>query len=86
MAAGTLAGGDVNVFSGNSAFTIAALATLDLGRSTRPSPRWPAPAPSPTAAGRMPIDDGGDNTSTTFSGIIEDGASTTALIKTGTGT
>src|SRR5271166_5349455 len=51
-----------------------------------PSARWPAAAPSPIQAPGRPLTVGGDNTSTAFSGTLQNGPGALGLSKTGTGT
>jgi autotransporter-associated beta strand protein len=83
----TLKGGATNTFSANSAFMVNTSATLDLGgfNQTIGSLAGSGTVTNSGAAAAT-LTAGGDNTSTTFSGVIQDGASTTALTKLGTGT
>jgi len=84
--AGTLRALNTGAFSASSAFTITSGAALDLNG-------WDQEIASLNGAGTV-INDGGaaalltvgaDNASTVFSGVISDGAQSTGLIKTGTG-
>ena len=86
--AGTLAGGAANTFSANSAFTIKAGATLDLGGFNQAigSLAGAGTVTNSGAGSPAALTTGGDNTSSVFSGVVRNGASATALTKTGTGT
>ena len=86
--AGTLAGGATNALSGSSAFTVAGGAFLDLGGfdQTIGSLAGSGTVTNSGVASPATLTGGGDNTSTLFSGIIQNGTSTTALTKTGSGT
>ena len=86
--AGTLAGGATNSFSSSSAVTVAAGAYLDLGGFDQRTGSL-AGAGTVTNSGiasPAALTTGGDNTTTTFSGVIQDGVSTTALVREGIGT
>lgn len=85
---GTLAAGIAGAFSASSAFSVDSGATLDLGGFDQETG-------SLTGQGTLTnggttnaiLTTGGDNSSTDFEGLIEDGAhATTGLTKTGTGT
>jgi autotransporter-associated beta strand protein len=84
--AGTLGAGAATALSSASAFTIAAGATLDLS-GVSPSIGSLAGAGTVTNSGSTAIlTTGGDNTSTTFSGIVQNGLGVMSLTKAGTGT
>ena len=86
--AGTLQAGANTSFAQTSAFTIAAGATLALNNfnETIGSLAGAGTVTNGGAASRT-LTTGGDNTSTMFSGVIQDGAAgATNLTKTGTGT
>ena len=88
VSAGTLAGDNANVFGNNSAVTVAGGAVLDLGGFDQAIGSLSG-AGTVTNSGATPAEltAGGDNTSTVFSGVIEDGlTNATSLLKTGTGT
>jgi autotransporter-associated beta strand protein/probable HAF family extracellular repeat protein len=86
--AGTLQGGASNAFSPNSAVTIASGALLDLGgfNQTIASVAGAGTVTNGGVSSPAALTAGGDNSSTTFSGVIQDGTSATALIKVGSGT
>jgi fibronectin-binding autotransporter adhesin len=90
--AGTLQAGSTSGFSPNSAFIVNTGAVLDLngfdsavgslsgsGLVTNTSASEAGPSPATLSVGA-------DNTSTTFGGLLQDGASTLGLTKVGTGT
>jgi outer membrane autotransporter protein len=81
VAEGTLEAGDENIFSKNSAYTVASGATLSLGNLNQVIGSL-AGAGS-VDAGTATLTTGGDNTSTVFSGGI---TGTGGLIKAGSGT
>ena len=84
--AGTLRGGIVNAFSSNSATTLATGATLDLGGFNQTIGSLAgAGTVSNSGAAAAVLTAGGDNSSTVFSGAIQDDGPT-GLTKTGTGT
>src|SRR5437660_609188 len=86
--AGTLQAGATNTFAPTSAFTIASGATLGLNNfnQTIGSLAGAGTVTNGGAANRT-LTTGGDNTSTAFSGVIQDGAAgATNLTKVGTGT
>jgi len=86
--AGTLQAGATNTFAPTSAFTIASGATLALNNfnETIGSLAGAGTVTNGGAANRT-LTTGGDNTSTAFSGVIQDGAAgATNLAKAGTGT
>ncbi len=85
--AGTLQGAAVNAFSAVSAHTVAAGAVLDLGGFNQTVAALAGAGTVTNAGGAAAtLTAGGNGTSTTFSGIIEDGAGTTGLTKVGAGT
>ena len=83
----TLQGGTTDAFSANSAVTVNARATLDLGGYSQAIGSL-AGAGTVTNSGsnNATLTAGGNNASTTFSGVIQDGNDTVALTKLGTGT
>src|SRR5262249_51495569 len=86
--AGTLQAGANTTFAQNSAFTIASGATLALNNfnETIGSLAGAGTVTNGGASSRT-LTTGGDNTSTTFSGVIQNGAAgATNLTKAGTGT
>ncbi|MDQ0396421.1 autotransporter domain-containing protein [Labrys monachus] len=87
VSAGTLKGGAANAFSAASATTVASGATLDLGGYSQAIGSLAGAGTVTNSGGAAAaLTAGGDDSSTTFSGVIEDGTSATALTKTGTGT
>jgi autotransporter-associated beta strand protein len=86
---GTLRAGAENAFSANSAHTLNANTTLDLGGfdqiigSLASTGGVGTVTNSGSSGATLTV--GGDNTSTTFSGVIQDGAGGISLIKVGTG-
>lgn len=86
-AGNTLLGGAANAFSAVSAHVLATGGTLDLGgfNQTVGSLAGPGTVTS-SIAGAVTLTAGGDNTSTAFSGTLQDGAGTIGFTKTGTGT
>jgi fibronectin-binding autotransporter adhesin len=88
VSAGTLQAGSTTAFSPNSAFTVASGATLSLNNfnETIGSLAGAGTVTNGGAAART-LTTGGDNTSTLFSGVIQNGAAgSTSLTKVGTGT
>ena len=83
----TLQGGTTDAFSANSAVTVNARATLDLGGYSQAIGSL-AGAGTVTNSGsnNATLTAGGNNASTTFSGVIQNGNDTVALTKDGTGT
>ena len=83
-----LVAGGTNVFSAASAFTIMPSAAIALNgfSQTIGSLAGGGEVNNNTGAVPVTLTTGGDNTSTTFSGIIHDGGAPLALTKTGTGT
>jgi autotransporter-associated beta strand protein len=82
---GTLAGGAANAFSAASAFTVDA--TLDLGGFSQTIASLSGSGTVTNSGTNDATLTAGDNTSTIFSGAIEDGQdATTALTKVGAGT
>jgi autotransporter-associated beta strand protein len=83
---GTLKAGSTTAFGSNSATTVASGATLDLGGfSNAVGSLSGAGTVTSSNAGAVTFTAGGDNTSTTFSGVIQDGAGVLSLVKTGSG-
>jgi autotransporter-associated beta strand protein len=88
VSSGTLQAGATNAFAQTSAFTVASGATLGLNNFNEiiGSLAGAGVVTNGGAATRT-LTTGGDNTSTTFSGVIQNGAAgLTNLTKTGTGT
>src|SRR5262245_12667581 len=87
ISVGTLQAGATNAFSSASAHTVASGAFLDLFgfNQTIGSLAGAGTVTNAGAAGAT-LTAGGDNTSTTFSGVIQGGAGVTGLTKVGTGT
>jgi autotransporter-associated beta strand protein len=84
---GTLQAGAANTFSAASAFTVGAGTTLDLnGFSQTIGSLAGAGTVTNSGAGAAALTAGGDNTSTVFSGTLQNGTSALGLSKTGTGT
>jgi len=83
ISAGTLAGGALNSLSPNSAFSIANGATLDISAASQIVGSLAGVAGSNVTLGTQTLTTGGDNTSTTFSGLISGQGS---LVKNGAGT
>src|SRR5215472_15215176 len=85
-----LVAGGTNVFSAASAFTVAGsgltFVNLNGFSQTIGSLAGDAEVNNNTGAAAVTLTTGGDNTSTTFSGIIRDGGAPLALTKTGAGT
>ena len=88
ISAGTLAGGAVNAFSAGSAVTVAGVAFLDLGGFSQAigSLAGSGTVTNSGVASPATLTEGGNNASTLFSGIIQDGSSAMALTKAGIGT
>jgi autotransporter-associated beta strand protein len=85
---GTLLGLNPNSFAAASAFTVAAGATLDLAGADEKIGSLAGAGVVTTTNGIAKLTTGGNNASTTFSGVLQDGggANIFALDKTGTGT
>jgi len=87
VSGGTLALGTANAIGASSAVTVAASATLDLEAfSDAIGSLAGAGTLTSTTAGTATLTAGGNNTSTTFSGLVADGLGQVALAKAGTGT
>ena len=85
VAGHTLQGGAANTFSAVSATTVAG--TLDLGGFDQTIGSLAGAGTVTNSGGTTAtLTAGGDNSSTAFSGVIQDGAAATTLTKTGTGT
>ena len=86
--AGTLqASGVNNILSAASAFTISSGAALDLGGTTQTIGSLSGSGTVTNSGSRLAtLAAGGNNTSTTFSGTLQDGNAPLALVKTGSGT
>jgi len=85
--AGTIkAGNNTSSFGSNSVVTIASGATLDIGgKSNSIGSLTGAGTVSNSGAGAT-LNTGGDNSSTTFSGVIQNGSGAVGLTKSGSGT
>jgi len=83
-----LAGAATNVFGATSAITVNTPGTLDLGGFNQAigSLAGSGTVTNSGVARPATLTEGGDNTSTLFSGVIQDGSSATALTKAGNGT
>jgi autotransporter-associated beta strand protein len=87
VTAGTLQARAANTFSATSAFTVGAGAFLDVnGFNQTIGSLAGAGTVTNNGAGAATLTAGGDNTSTTFSGTLQNGGSSLGLAKTGTGT
>ena len=75
-----------NRFSASSTHTVASGAFLDLAGFTQAIGSLAGAGTVTNSAAAGALTAGGNNGSTTFSGVIEDGAGTTSLTKAGTGT
>lgn len=86
-AAATLKSGGVNALSANSTTTVTANSILDLnGFDQAIGALAGAGTVTNGGASAVTLTANGNNSSTIFSGVIEDGSATTALTKIGTGT
>src|SRR2546425_933880 len=87
ISAGTLQLGATNAAPSGSAVTVSGGATFDLrGFSDGIGSLAGAGTVTSGAAGAVVLTAGGNNSSTTFSGVMQNGSGTVALTKTGTGT
>jgi len=85
--AGTLRNGIANVIPDTSAVTVAGAATYDLNSFSETIGSLAGGGTVTTgAAGALTLTAGGDNTSTLFSGVLQNGSGTVAFTKSGTGT
>ena len=85
--AGTLKEGTANVISDSSAVTVATGATYDLNSFSETIGSLAGGGTVTSGAvGALTITAGGDNTSTLFSGVLQNGSGTVAFTKAGTGT
>ena len=85
ISAGTLQAGATNAFSSASAHTVTSVLDLSGFNQTIGSLAGAGTVTNAGGAGAT-LTTGGNNTSTTFSGVIQDGAGVTGLTKVGTGT
>jgi len=85
VASGTLQAGSTTAFSANSAYTVTSVLDLNGFNNTIGSVTGTGTVTNNGAA-IATLTTGSDNSSTTFSGILEDGTSVLQLAKTGTGT
>ncbi len=87
ISAGTLRLGATNAIGSASAVTVAMGATFDLGGfSDVVGSLAGAGTVTSTAPGTVTLTSGGNNSSTAFTGVIQNGSGTVGLTKTGTGT
>ena len=85
--AGTLRNGIANVILDTSAVTVASGATYDLNSFSETIGSLAGGGTVTSgAAGALTLTAGGDNTSTLFSGVLQNGSGTVSFTKTGTGT
>ena len=83
---GTLAAGAINAFSAASAFTVASGAFLDLGGFNQAIGSLAGAGTVTDNGAPATLTTGANNTSTIFSGVIQDGTGALSLTKSGTGT
>ncbi|MBR1221841.1 autotransporter domain-containing protein [Bradyrhizobium sp. U87765 SZCCT0131] len=83
--AGTLQAGSTSAFGTNSAMTVAGGAVLDLSGFSNAVGSLTGSGTVTNSGSAAILTAGGDNTSTVFSGLIQNGAGTTGLTKTGSG-
>jgi autotransporter-associated beta strand protein len=83
--AGTLKAGSTSAFGINSALTVAGGAVLDLAGFSNTVGSLAGAGVVTNSGGAATLTAGGDNSSTVFSGAIQDGAGAIALTKTGSG-
>ena len=83
---GTLAAGAINAFSAASAFTVASGAFLDLGGFNQAIGSLAGAGTVTDNGAPATLTTGANNTSTIFSGVIQDGTGVLSLTKSGTGT
>ncbi|WP_100179368.1 autotransporter domain-containing protein [Bradyrhizobium nitroreducens] len=83
--AGTLQAGSTSAFGNNSAMTVFAGAVLDLGGFSNAVGSLAGAGTVTNSGGAAVLTAGGDNSSTVFSGTIQDGAGAMALTKAGSG-
>ncbi len=87
ISAGTLKEGTANVITDTSAVTVASGATYDLNSfSETVGSLAGGGTVTSGVAGSLALTAGGDNTSTLFSGVLQNGSGTISFTKTGTGT
>ena len=87
VSAGTIALGATNGIGASSAVTVAGGATLDLaGYSDTIGSLAGVGLVTSSAPGAVTLTAGGDNTSTTFSGVLSSGSGAVSLAKAGSGT
>jgi len=85
VSAGTLKAGSTSAFGSNSATTVASGATLDLAGFSNAVGSLAGAGTVTNSGAAATLTAGGNNTSTTFSGVIQNGSGTTGLTKSGTG-
>ncbi|WP_454642103.1 autotransporter domain-containing protein [Bradyrhizobium liaoningense] len=85
VAAGTLQAGSTGAFGNNSAMTVLAGAVLDLGGFSNAVGSLAGAGIVTNSGIAAVLTAGGDNSSTVFSGTIQDGAGAMALTKAGSG-
>ncbi|MEW6641738.1 MAG: autotransporter domain-containing protein [Pseudomonadota bacterium] len=86
VTAGTLQAGSTGALGSNSAMTVAGGAVLDLGGFSNAVGSLAGAGTVTNSGGAAVLAAGGDNTSTVFSGMVQNGAGTLGLTKTGSGT
>ncbi len=86
ITAGTLRLGTANVVPNGSAVSVTTGATFDLNGFSETIGSLAGAGNVTGTAGTNTLTTGGNNASTTFSGVISDAAGTLSLVKTGTGT
>ncbi|MDF3812806.1 MULTISPECIES: autotransporter-associated beta strand repeat-containing protein [Rhodopseudomonas] len=86
IAGGALRGGAASSFSANSAFTVGSGAFLDLGGFNETIGSLGGAGTVTNSGTNAQLSAGGLNQSSTFSGVIQNGAGTVGLVKSGTGT
>ncbi|MFZ0846570.1 MAG: autotransporter-associated beta strand repeat-containing protein, partial [Pseudolabrys sp.] len=82
----TVVGGGTNTISANSPTTVTLYSILNLGGFNQSIGSLAGAGTVTNNGSNAALTEGGDNSSTTFSGVIENGTGTTALVKVGSGT
>ena len=85
VSAGTLVGGATNTFVASSAYTVASDAILSVNFNQAIGSLAGTGTVTNGGSATRVLTTGGNNTSTTFSGVLQNGASALALTKSGTG-
>ncbi len=86
VSSGTLVGGATNAFVASSAYTVASDAILSVNFNQAIGSLAGAGTVTNGGTATRTLTTGGNNSSTTFSGVIQNGAPALALTKSGTGT